>query len=265
MLSLLIVIAAILLAAFLEPQLLIKETRTLQSAQIPEAFEGLKIVYVSDLHGDSSLALSRIDRLVKKLNAEKPDLLLLGGDYADDEGRAYEALRRISKVKTTYGILGVRGNHDFGYDLDKVMRECGVTPCTNTGFWIEKDGARIRVAGLDDYQFGERDFRDAAGDAGEEDYVLLLSHNPLSISALSEAEASLVDVALCGHTHGGQITFLGLWGPLGDRLLPAFTPQWVKRAGVTTLYSNGIGTTALPFRFMAPPQYHVLTLSAQDK
>ena len=260
MLSLFLLLAAIAAILLTEPLMLTTERKTLAA---PEALSGLKLVYASDLHGGGSVSLRRIESLVKKINAEKPDIVLLGGDFADSAADAAEVFSRLSKLRASYGIFAVRGNHDASYDITTLMREAGITPCNNEGYWIKYGEGRLRILGVDDYIIGETDAVSALGDATEEDFTLLLCHNPLSVAKVAEqVGAQSIDYALCGHTHGGQVTFLGLWGPLGDRAFPAYSSQWVDKSGITTLYSNGIGTTALPIRFMAPPQYHVLTLGS---
>lgn len=258
MLSLFLLIAVAFAIMLTEPLILTKEQKTLSA---PEALEGVKIVFASDLHGNGAVSFWRIRRLVKKINAEKPDIVLLGGDFADNEKDAAEVFSILSNLRARNGIFAVRGNHDAPYDSARLMREAGITPCDNEGYWVECGESRLRIFGVDDYTVGKTDAKPALGVAKEEDFTLLLCHNPLSVSEVSQqVGAEAVDYALCGHTHGGQITLFGLWGPIGDRPLPAFTKQWVRRGGITTLYSNGVGTTALPLRFMAPPQYHVLTL-----
>ena len=258
MLSLFLLLAAIAAILLVEPLILTTERKTLAA---PEALSGLKIVFASDLHGGGPVSLSRIESLVKKINAEQPDVVLLGGDFADNESDAKNVFSRLSKLRAKSGVFAVRGNHDAPYDSARLMREAGITPCENAGYWVKYGDSRLRILGVDDYNTGTTDAVTALGDATEQDFTLLLCHNPLSLSEVAEqVGANAIDYALCGHTHGGQVTLLGLWSPLGDRAFPAYSSQWVDRSGITTLYSNGVGTTAPPIRFMAPPQYHVLTL-----
>lgn len=228
----------------------------------PASLSGLKIAFVSDLHCQGAPSLFRLSGALSRLAKEQPDLLILGGDYADLPEFAAKALVPASAFDAPLGVFAVRGNHDYYYNLDRVLSGLPIRLLDNEGAFVQYGEGRLLVAGLVDYlrdtPNGEAALKNSAG----ADMTVLVSHNPKAVrEAVSKTRA---DLALCGHTHGGQVTVFGLYSPLADRPLPFFKLQWQDVCGVPTLYSNGLGTTFLPIRFMAPPQIHIIEIVNQE-
>ena len=250
--------AALFAACLIEPFLVRKRRDVLPG---PKGLSGLKIAFVSDLHCKGPLSLARIERALRRLQKEQPDLLILGGDYADEPRLAQSALTLAAGFDAPLGVFAVRGNHDYYYHLDRVLAGLPVRLLDNEGVLLRYGEGRLLLAGLADCNRDTPDAEAALKQRRQTDLTVLAAHNPRSLRNVPQNGA---EFALCGHTHGGQITLFGLYSPLADRPLPAFRPQWLCVNGIPTLYSNGLGTTFLPLRFLAPPQVHIVEIAGKD-
>lgn len=238
----------------------------IRSPDIPPRFDGMKIVFVSDIHRGPFLSERRVDRMVRRINRMNPDLILLGGDYVHRSDTAVVSVfRSLSRLRATEGVYAVLGNHDVWDGRDKslaCMEAAGVTPLVNDGLWLRRGQSRIRLCGTDDLGTGRPDPEQAIGPAAGDDFVLLVTHNPDLFEVMDK---SRVDLVLAGHTHGGQVSLLGLWAPL----LPTHTGQkyrsGLKHSGrARMLVSNGFGTITPPVRFCTPPQINVILLRHEE-
>ena len=247
---------------------------------LPPEFDGVTVLFVSDLHMAAYASPEATMDLMRALQEAKPDLLLLGGDYTHTAligGDAAELRRRerffelMAEFEAPLGKYAVAGNHDVSLDKDagsslaEAMEKGGVTLLRNEVVRIEKDGAHLTLAGLDDWSRGVRDPAVLAGQIRSEECAIVLSHNPDALPRLNTHQASnggqWIDLMLSGHTHGGQMTMFGLYNIYnpsiyGDRFLSG----WKMEDGVKLLVSNGVGSVVVPFRLLAPAQAHLLTL-----
>ncbi|HMK54076.1 MAG TPA: metallophosphoesterase, partial [Methanobacteriaceae archaeon] len=131
---------------FIEPYLIETKEVVIESNQIPPEFDGKKIVFLSDIHAGPFFDQSRVDDLVNQVNAMKPDLILMGGDYVDRQSDYVEPVfTSLSKLKAPLGVYAVLGNNDPQYLTLKTIPSSGITYIGNKGTWIESNGARIRL------------------------------------------------------------------------------------------------------------------------
>lgn len=229
------------------------------SPKITPELDGYVIALITDIH---ELSPQKLRQIVAKMNARKVDLLLLGGDYARNGGFR-QTMEILGGTTTTDGIFGVDGNHDNTLELYPAMQKHGITPLDNRGFRIRPG---FYLAGVQDSWLRGSDIPKAVANAEPVDFVLLLSHNP---DIAMQQDTSGVDVMLCGHTHGGIMTFFGGWAPMlylisgyghkfkgGWAMAPNDTLVFVSRG--TGLHKIG-GLPVLP-RIFAPPQVIYLTL-----
>ena len=246
---------------------------------IPEAFNGFKIVHISDLHlstfDDSP---ERFNTFIDEINRHCPDLVCFTGDMVTIGRSEAEPYTQILKnISSEYGVLSVLGNHDFmiyGFnpdgDREKAVEELAAYQkdvlrwklLRNESHVIEaEDGSKITFLGVDNANFGNQGFHTIhKGDLkkameGTEGFRVLLSHDPSHWSAEVVPETD-IPLTLSGHTHSAQIKFLG-WTPA----------KWTFKEiagrydnGDQTLYINvGLGCTA-PFRLGVNPEVTVITL-----
>jgi len=237
---------------------------TVEPAQLPAAFEGLKIAFLTDLHCSAMTPPSFLEQVVDTTLQLKPDLILLGGDYVSD-GDEYvdEVTRILSRLAAPLGVYGVLGNHDFYTDTPRMsaaLKHAGIVELNNSGHWLKRGTSRLRVAGVGDLWEDVQDLSAALGDAQAQDTVILLSHNP---DYAMEIQDSRVDLVLSGHTHGGQINLPRIGAVFSNsryakRLVSGFVPL----NNFQLYVSRGLGTVMIPFRLNCPPEITLLTLRA---
>jgi predicted MPP superfamily phosphohydrolase len=246
---------------------------TYADPQVSPAFDGLRIVLITDIHRGAFFSEGRVARLVDRVNAMKADLIVLGGDYVygntDYEASCFSELARLQAPLGCYAVLG---NHDYGTpqrdettdaeDPSLALEAISATPIElldNRAVWIEKDGERLRLGGVSDYQMGDPRLTPTLVGTTAEDLVILVSHNPDYAETLP---TGAVDLVLSGHTHGGQVTLFGGYAfYLPSDYGQKYRTGVVQNGSTTVIVSNGIGSSTVPpIRFFAPPQIVEVTL-----
>jgi len=222
---------------------------------LPE-LDGYRIAFIADTH---SLPARRLWEIVDELNTRDIDLLILGGDFPSVDGAEWRSMEVLSQVITTDGIFGVEGNHDNYVNLFLAKEAHGIVPLSNSGIRL---GDNFFLAGVEDLWNRNPCIATAIEGANSDDFVLLVSHNP---DIAMQQDTTNVDLILSGHTHGGQITFFGIWAPYftfrdtitqyGQRFVSGWAESW---DGTPVFVSNGTGQY-LP-RVFARPQVIILTL-----
>lgn len=253
-------------AMLLEARSLRVNQVTFRSPDVPPAFDGLQVAFVSDIHYGSFVSRARVRATVERVNALHPDLIVLGGDYiyrkesASDIGPVFDELTRL---EAPLGVYGVLGNHDHALlevNVAPVMAAAGVRELYDDGVWLRRGGARIRLSGLSGLTEDRQTITRALDGATAEDFVLLVNHSPDVVEALGGAP---VDLVLAGHTHGGQVTAFGLWAPfVPSRYGQRYRAGLVTAGPVPVFISTGVGTIVAPLRFFARPEIVLLTLRA---
>ena len=246
------------------------ERRTISIARLPEAFHGLRIAQISDIHLAEYTEPWFVEQAVRMVNRLKPDIVLLTGDFicmgpinkSSAEKYAPLCAELMGKIECPHRY-GVLGNHDWMVNGDLVvasMASVGIPILHNTSLPFERDGARIWIAGIMDALSWESDVNAAIPKTADKDRepVILMAHEPDILPAVARLNA--FDLMVSGHTHGGQVR-LPFLPPL---LLPPLGKRFVEghfRMGRTQLYVNrGIGSVGLPFRFRCPSEVTELTL-----
>lgn len=265
-----LVLVVMLIYPFAEPFMLEVENVTLTSGDLPADIGQLRIVYLSDIHQGAFFSQSRVDSLVKRINALNADLVLLGGDYAGDSDGAVAFFRSLPNIHARYGVYAIMGNHDRTVPesnlqtMQTIMIAKGITPVVNDVIPVRIGVSNIYIAGIDDVNTGWPDLAGVAARTRAEDYVIFLSHSPEVIPdahkcADMNGRRGWFDLGLFGHTHGGQIALIGRY--LGIAKVPAQYEQgWIVENRINMLISRGVGTSVLPVRIGRRPQIHVITV-----
>lgn len=232
------------------------------SPELPLALDGLTVALVTDVHHGPFLSRARVRDAVDRVNALEPDVIVLGGDYVHRDAKYIAPVfAELARLRAPLGVYGVLGNHDHWEGATatrRAMSAAGITLIENAGVWLEAEGARLRLGGVGNLWEGEQRLGGAVGDAGADDFVLLVSHNPDYVEALTEGT---VDLVLAGHTHGGQVRFVGAGAPwVPSEFGQRYRSGLVTKGPVPVLVSNGVGTVSPPLRFLAPAQIVLLTL-----
>jgi predicted MPP superfamily phosphohydrolase len=235
---------------------------------LPPPFVGKTIALLTDPHHGPFNSLTFLQSVVERTNALQPDLIVLCGDFIQGRERDYIApgLKAFGSLRAPLGVFAVPGNHDHMYGnvhaVRRAMHDNGLRDATNWGYWIQVDGCRLRVAGIDDLWHGEQHLDAALGDASERDACILLSHNPDYAETLRDPRVGLV---LSGHMHGGQIVLPGVgYHCLPSRYGTKYLEGLVRAPRTQVFISRGLGTVGLPLRFRCPPEINLLTLIARD-
>lgn len=240
--------------------------------KLPTAFHGFKIIQLSDVHHSSFVSESEITAAAQRVNALQPDLIVLTGDYVSHSVDFIPGCARaLGKLNARHGVYAVLGNHDHWTDgqLMKTSLEAhGIRVLCNEHERIEKDGAHIRLAGVDDMMVKLDDMKAALTGTSRDETRILLAHNP---ALIREAARAGVDLMLSGHTHGGQINWKLLVPKKETRM-----SRWLHRPsrkfmrglavlGNTQLYVNrGFGTVVVPLRYGCTPEITLIELQKSN-
>lgn len=255
----------------IEPSLLDIHKETIQSIRIPESFNEFKILQFSDTHIGFHYTLEQFEKLVNKINALKPDIVLFTGDLLDDPSNHSinldELTKALSRIESAKGKYWVYGNHDhggYGTDLVKdLFDQAEFSLLKNESVLISSENSYIQLAGLDDAMLGQPDLAATLQTEIEGDFfTILMAHEPDMADFTKQYP---IDVQLSGHSHGGQIQ-VPFYGYI-------YTPYLAKKyvegsylLGERPLHlfvSRGIGTTRLPYRFLCKPEITLYTLKHQ--
>lgn len=177
---------------------------------VPEAFEGFRIAFISDLHYKSLFKEQGLNSLVNLLIAQKADVLLMGGDYQEGCEYVEPLFAALSRVKTPMGTYGVMGNNDYERCHDDIvctMEHYGMRVLEHKVDTLRKDGQQILIAGVRNPFDLARNGVSPSLALSPKDFVILLVHTPDYIEDVSIANT---DLALAGHTHGGQVRIFGV-------------------------------------------------------
>ena len=254
----------LLYAREVEPRRLEVVRLELTLPRLAATFDGYRIVQIGDLHLDDWSKPERLDRTAEMVNEERPDLVVVTGDFASysarrlDTGRLVGALRRLSAPD---GVLAILGNHDYLTDaklIRQCIREAGLTELINEVVTLERGGSELHVAGIDDVMEGRSRLDLVLGELPESGAAVLLAHEPDFADVA--AATGRFDLQLSGHSHGGQVRV----PLLGRAVLPPFSQRYTRglhRVGGMLVYTNrGLGTVHARLRFGCRPEITALTL-----
>ena len=228
-------------------------------AGLPEAFEGFRLLQLTDLHCDIDPQL--VDVVIERLAGVSCDAVVLTGDYHDKIGeehdRSLELMGRLIPHLPT-PRFGVLGNHDF---IEQVafLEDAGLPILLNESTFIERDGRRLWICGVDDPHFFQtHDLARARDGVPAGDTAILLSHSP---ETWREAASLGYAFMLSGHTHGGQICLPGGFSLIRNAPIPRRLLAGAWKEGALTGYtSRGTGGCGVAARLFCPPEMtlHIL-------
>jgi predicted MPP superfamily phosphohydrolase len=226
--------------------------------RLPPELVGLRIGLITDVHRSRWVSADDVSHAVQSLMAERPDLVILGGDYVTWGNRTYvgpsaEALRPLS---APHGVFGIIGNHDDDHDMPAALVKNGVQMLKDARTRLLIRGAPIDLVGV---RFWTKRGTDIASvSRGATGTVILLAHDP---RRLAEAAALKIPLVLSGHTHGGQVVLPGI-GAIAAQKFPVVAGLG-RRDETTMFVSRGVGTVYVPVRINCPPEVAVLTLQRE--
>ena len=254
----------------------------LEFEDLPDAFDGFKITQISDIHSGSFDNQTKVQYGVDLVNQQKSDLVLFTGDLVNNRADEIKPWIKIfNKIKAEFGVFSILGNHDYGdymrwespaakrknmEDLYDAHNEMGWDLLLNESRFIEKDGDRLAIIGVENWGSGFKkagDLNKALNKVSENDFKILLTHDPSHWEAQVIPHPFKIHLTLSGHTHGMQfgIEIPGVikWSPAKWRY-----KQWAGLYGENKQYLNvnrGFGYLAYPGRVGMWPEVSVITLS----
>ena len=274
----LVLFAALAAWAFwLEPSSITVSRVSLSLPNWHEEHRGLKVAVLTDLHvGSPYMGLDKLRRIVERTNGERPDLILLLGDFVigvrREEGGAEGGVlggtfiepepiaSELKNLRAPLGVYTVLGNHDWWFDGERITRAfegVGLAVLENSAVKVESGGRAFWLAGVADLWTRKPDIEGALRQVSTDDPVILFTHNPDIFPDVPPR----VSLTLAGHTHGGQVNI-----PLiGRPLVPSHFGQryafgHVVEGGRHLYVGGGVGTSIIPARFRVPPEILILTL-----
>ncbi|HWP49813.1 MAG TPA: metallophosphoesterase [Candidatus Limnocylindrales bacterium] len=236
---------------------------TVPISNLPEAYEGYRIVQMTDLHCSRFTPGSWIARWAEQVNALAPHLIVLTGDYISAGDLYIEELgEALSGLSAPDGVVAILGNHDYFGDTRRLilaLERAGIKVLRNQGRILNPHKPPLFLAGVDDTWTRRADIKLALAERPKGVPTILLAHDP---SLFPEAVENHVDLTLSGHTHGGQVAFPIAPKTLNlSRLYHRFVAG-LYRIGSSTLYvSRGAGTTGPPVRLNVSGEISEITLT----
>ncbi|KGL39490.1 serine/threonine protein phosphatase [Listeriaceae bacterium FSL A5-0209] len=251
------------------------------SAKIAPELDGFRILQLSDVHGDTFGRYNH--RLIKKIWAIDPDIIVVTGDLLDGDEGINTAITLMRKLARRYPIYYVTGNHEARSanleDLLPELDKAGITYLKNQHVYIERDGKSFALAGIDDpsmliqkphqLTFAEEiareeeivatEIEEATTGIPDSIFTFLLSHRPEKWPLYQQAP---VDLVCCGHAHGGQVRLPfteGLYAP-HQGLMPKWTAGLKEAKGKAMIISRGVGNATLVPRVFNEPDLPIIIL-----
>jgi uncharacterized protein len=266
-------------AFWFEPQSLTVREIGVQSPQWKGA--PVRIALLSDIHGDEfHMPVARVKSLAGSAASLKPDIVLLGGDYAGghfkkshppgaslenrtEAENAFESqiILALGEFRAPLGVFAVMGNHDCWWSCDEVRRlfsQTSIRFLENASFRVERPGGSFWIVGLEDEWTQAPDFKLATRAVPPGSDVLTLAHNP----GLFKWPANQAAVQFSGHSHGGQVRFPFIGAPVRKS---HYTEETMNAPflenGRALIVTTGVGEIGLPVRFGVAPEILLVTLS----
>lgn len=259
------------------------KTIPIKAKQLPAAFKGLKIVHISDIHSGSLNDIAAVERGVKMILDQQPDLILFTGDMVNDRATELLPLKNVfAKLKAPMGVYSVLGNHDYGdyvqwpykgvskdenlQHLVQLQEEMGWKVLLNEHVILKKDDAQIALIGVENWSNKSRfpaygRLKESYAGTESVPFKILLTHDPSHWDAEVVSQFSDIDLTLCGHTHGMQfgVEIPGFkWSPV-----QYMYKQWAGLYQMNNqhLYINrGFGFIGYPGRLGILPEITLIEL-----
>ncbi|MGB9454798.1 MAG: metallophosphoesterase [Bryobacteraceae bacterium] len=245
--------------------------RPIRLANLPPAFHGFRIAQLSDIHIGPFMPEEQIRKFAAIANGQKPDLIVLTGDYVTfDAGTQYAVVAALAGLRAPFGVYGCLGNHDawagvedsitalFAANQTRILRGASM-PIGIGRDWFNLIGVDFQSR----HRFGpsaavKRLLGNIEGLIAPGQANILLSHNP---DTFDRAAALGIDLSIAGHTHGGQAALEFISPEIApSRLVTPYVAGIFQKPGGQLYVNRGIGTIGVPIRIGAPPEITVYRL-----
>jgi predicted MPP superfamily phosphohydrolase len=226
---------------------------------LPTALAGVRIGFITDIHCSVWVSPEDVYRAASRLNDERPDLIILGGDYVTWGNRQYvqPSAQALASLSARHGVFGILGNHDDDRDMPAALMTRGISVLRDARTRLTINNEIVDLVGIRFWTKRQADIAPLIKPRSADGMTILLAHDP---RRLTEATALKVPLVLSGHTHGGQVV-LPIAGAIAAQKFPVVAG--IGRRDKTTMFvSRGVGTVYVPVRINCPPEVAVLTLKS---
>ena len=233
---------------------------TLPVSGLAPAHEGVRIGLLTDLHHSAFVSQEEISRAVAMLMAERPDLIVLGGDYVTnfDANFLGPCADVLTALDAPHGVIGILGNHDDERATSAAFARLRFPLLRDARTTLVINREPLDVAGIRYWTRTSLELSRVV--AGSAPTLLLLAHDP---RRLTQAVDLAVPAVLSGHTHGGQVV-LPIVGAPNARKFPVLAGLF-ESEGTSLFVSRGVGTVYVPVRLNCPPDVAIVTLTARRR
>jgi hypothetical protein len=240
---------------------------TLRLPHLPSAFDGYKLLQISDIHMGTGITQAILEQVVEWVNAESPDLVAITGDFVtigSVQRQASSLIGPLRQLNPRDATLAVLGNHDHftnPTEVRKILDQSGIPELCNDVYTLNRNGSSLNIAGIDDMVFKQGRLDAIVDKLPEDGGAILLAHEP--DVADQSGPTRRFDLQLSGHSHGGQFIL-----PLiGIPYLPDLGKKYISgqyQIDDMILYtSRGVGASAPAIRINCPPEITVFTLRSE--
>jgi predicted MPP superfamily phosphohydrolase len=255
---------------FIEPNRLVLHEETVQIDQWPKELSGLRIALIADIHtGGPFIDEKKLRRIVELTNQQKPDLIVLLGDYMSPNSWHSHRVEPevtaavLKDLKAPLGVYSVLGNHDWWYNGAKVRRafeQNGIRVLDDEVAEIKWKDSSFWLVGLADLWTRPQHIPETIAKVPPGSTIIAMTHNPDIFPSIPRS----VPLLLAAHTHGGQVNLPLIGTPIvpsdfGDKYTAGHVFENDHHLFVTT----GIGTSIVPIRFRVTPEIVLLTIVHQ--
>jgi predicted MPP superfamily phosphohydrolase len=264
---LILVLGCIIWGVFIEPNRLIVRQQTIKIDNWPKELSGLRIAVIGDVHtGGPFINEQKLKRIVELTNQQKPDLIVLLGDYMSPNSWHSHRVEPevtaagLKELRAPLGVYTILGNHDWWYNGEKVrsaFEQNGIKVLEEEVAEVQWKNKSFWLAGLADLMTRSQHVRETIAKAPSGSTVIALAHNPDIFPRLPQT----VPLLLAAHTHGGQVNIPLIGTPIvPSRFGSKYTAGHVFENGHHMFVTTGIGTSILPVRFRVPPEIVILRI-----
>ncbi len=254
-------VGVVIYGSFVEPhRLVVREVDFVLNDHPTKTIQG---VLIADFHVGPYKGSDWVRRVVDKVNEQSPDIVLIPGDFVSNHPSEVALLDPLRFLESQRGVYAVTGNHEYhagaSEQVINFLRSVGIIVLENEHHVLRDGEDELIIAGISDLWF-QADVGEALRDVAPYDNAVLISHNP---DAVLYEGASVADLVVSGHTHGGQIRlpFLGAVPPLPTKLGRGYDKGSFNFEDLELFITSGLGETGPRSRLFNPPEIVVFTLS----
>ena len=253
-------------AFHVEPEWLSIERIDVPIAGLPSNFNRFRIVCLSDFHYEPFTQLGYIQRVVRRVNDLKPDLVCLLGDFVFSRAESIRALAPVlAEITAKYGVFAILGNHDLWTNAQLVRSELeaqGIPVLNNQNILLKSGKETIVLAGLDDGWSGRPNLPQSLEGVPPGAPVILMLHEP--DFAEDMAIGGRVQLQFSGHSHGGQVRLPFVGAPFLPNYARKYDQGLYQVDGMWLYVTRGIGVISPPGRFNCRPEITEISLVPID-